>query len=69
MMEINFPLPYRGDPRTYDLTGSWTAIISQAVVSQTYIFHRHNAINGSSIPGNPFRNLKIPKLTTEMEEN
>jgi hypothetical protein len=69
MMEINLPLPYTGNPCTYDLIGSWTAIISQAIVSQTLISHRCNVINGSSIPGNAFHALKVPKLTMEMEKN
>jgi hypothetical protein len=40
----------------------------RATVSGTFISHKHNFINGGSIPGNPFHTLKIPKLTEEIQD-
>jgi hypothetical protein len=63
-MLINLKKIYTGDPYTYDVIGSWSAVISQ-----THMSHKCNVINCSSIPGHLFHTLKSLKFTKKMEEN
>jgi hypothetical protein len=58
-----------GDSLIYDLIGSWTTVASRAVISRTLISHRRNVINWGSVPGNIFHTIKMPKLTTKINEN